>query len=174
MALEQRSLSSVAFDRHLQTFALLDGAGIPQLRKRLDAANAEYLSLYRGNIDPQLLEASPFLVKLEESATLTKWILEGAWQQNWGIFALSSANMQSVLTHFRKFLTVQDPEGQKMYFRFYDPRVLRVFLPTCERGEMDSFFGPIERFVMKGDETNEGSVFTVHSGQHSFLVTGGV
>jgi hypothetical protein len=29
------------------------------------------------------------------------------------------------------FLIVEDPDGEEMYFRFYDPRVLRKFLPVC-------------------------------------------
>lgn len=170
--MEQRSLASVVFDPNLSTYAVLDGAGIPRLEDRLRADNTTYLSLYRGNIDPQLLEASAFLVKLEESSISTRWILQGAWEKNWGVFALATQNLQSMWTHFRKFLIVQDPEGQKLYFRFYDPRVLRAFLPTCNREELYDFFGPTERLVMKGEEQHEGAVFTLHSGQHSFQTVG--
>jgi hypothetical protein len=39
-----------------------------------------------------------------------------------------------------------------MYFRFYDPRVLRSFLPTCTEPECAEFFGPIGRFVMEAEQ----------------------
>ena len=33
--------------------------------------------------------------------------------------------------HLKGFLRVRGESGQKMMFRYYDPRVLRVYLPTC-------------------------------------------
>jgi len=43
-------------------------------------------------------------------------------------------------------------ENKKVLFRFYDPRVLRVFLPTCTSKEVLEFFGPITRYVLEGEE----------------------
>jgi hypothetical protein len=34
----------------------------------------------------------------------------------------------------RRFLRVKDEDG--LVFRFYDPRVMRVYLPTCAAGEL--------------------------------------
>ena len=36
-------------------------------------------------------------------------------------------------------------------FRYYDPRVLRVYLPTCTPDELEMLFGPIERFWMESN-----------------------
>jgi len=47
---------------------------------------------------------------------------------------------------------VQDAKGKDMYFRFYDPRVLRVFLPTCTPEELSDFFGPIAGFLIESAE----------------------
>jgi hypothetical protein len=38
-----------------------------------------------------------------------------------------------------------------MVFRYYDPRVLRVYLPTCVTVELRTVFGPIECFWMEGE-----------------------
>ena len=35
-----------------------------------------------------------------------------------------------------------------MLFRFYDPRVLRDFLPQCSPEEVTNFFGPVTQFLM--------------------------
>ena len=44
------------------------------------------------------------------------------------------------------------PGGERVYFRFYDPRVLRVYLPTCSSSELKGVFGPVGRFVVEGPE----------------------
>jgi hypothetical protein len=49
-------------------------------------------------------------------------------------------------------LTVKDEDDRWLYFRFYDPRVLRVIIPACTPEESANFFGPISRFVMEGDD----------------------
>jgi len=42
-----------------------------------------------------------------------------------------------------------------MVFRYYDPRVLRVYLPTCVRSELRTVFGPIERFWTEGENPDK-------------------
>jgi hypothetical protein len=40
-----------------------------------------------------------------------------------------------------------------MYFRFYDPRVLRLFLPACTARQRSELTGTeIERFLVEGLE----------------------
>ena len=34
-------------------------------------------------------------------------------------------------------------------FRWYDPRVLRVYLPTCTVGELREVFGPARAFLVE-------------------------
>jgi hypothetical protein len=58
--------------------------------------------------------------------------------------------MPGLRRHLRQFLTVRDPRGQQLLFRYYDPRVLRVYLPTCVEDELQSMFGPIECFWIEG------------------------
>ena len=58
----------------------------------------------------------------------------------------------SSATNFRKFLSVEGPEGEEWYFRYYDPRVLGTYLETCTAGELQNFFGPVEGFeVVEGE-----------------------
>ena len=37
----------------------------------------------------------------------------------------------------------QGPDDEALYFRFYDPRVLESFLPTCSEEQLDEFFGSL-------------------------------
>ena len=42
---------------------------------------------------------------------------------------------------------VQLPSGEMVYFRYYDPRVLQVYLPTCRRDEIKIIYGPVLRYI---------------------------
>ena len=44
---------------------------------------------------------------------------------------------------------VQGPEGENLYFRYYDPRVLRIYLPTCNQEEMATLFGPVTAYLLE-------------------------
>jgi len=59
----------------------------------------------------------------------------------------STAEPVRVYKHLRKILIVTGEDGNEMFFRYYDPRVLRVFLPTCELLQLKEFFGPIDAFI---------------------------
>jgi hypothetical protein len=57
-------------------------------------------------------------------------------------------------------LRVETPERKVVNFRFYDPRVLRAFLPACDRMEIAEFFGPIRVFVIEAEELGDAVRFT--------------
>ena len=59
--------------------------------------------------------------------------------------------------HFRALVTVHDEAGTPMIFRFYDPRVVHKFLPTCNTGELKTFFGKVDAFFA---ETPDGKGFS--------------
>jgi hypothetical protein len=78
-------------------------------------------------------------------------LIEKGWGNHWGIFAVANTELKTMRRHFRTFLMVYDPEGKPLYFRYYDPRVLRVYLPTCNLEETDAVFGPISGYMMEGE-----------------------
>lgn len=141
-------------DPRLNTFAVLDGASIPSLLEELAAQNPPHVCLFRGPLPPDVPPCAPYLVHLHRDAPFTQWLLEEGWGQHWGIFAVALASLRAMRSHFRKFLMVRDPDGKAIYFRYYDPRVMRVYLPTCTPDEAAFVFGPINRFVME-DESPE-------------------
>jgi hypothetical protein len=102
-----------------------------------------------------MAEVAPYLVHLQINTDFTAWVTGEGWGKHWGIFALSSADLRSLRQHFRGFLTVYDPNTRPMLFRYYDPRVLRTYLPTCNKEELEAIFGPVHSFLME-DEAGEG------------------
>jgi hypothetical protein len=136
----------------VRVFAILDGALIDDLLEKLQQFEPEYYCLYRGDLKPDMAEVAPYLVRLRPNTPFVEWIIEKGWGKNWGIFIHSPANLQTMRKHFRGFLTVYDSSGKPMLFRYYDPRVLRLYLPTCNAEELYKIFGPITSYLLEGED----------------------
>lgn len=132
-------------------YAVLDGASVPGLLERLYTLEPEFECLYRGELEPDMAEVAPYLVCLRPDAEFTAWLLAEGWGRSWGVFVASEADMRAVRRHLRAFLVVYGPDGRPLYFRYYDPRVLRLYLPTCEPAELSTVFGPVGAYVLEGE-----------------------
>jgi len=133
-------------------FAVLDGASVPDLPGKLYELKPEHECLYRGRLQPDMAEVAPYLVRLEPETPFTDWVLEQGWGNHWGIFVVSAAELLELRQHFRRFLIVHDPTGKPLYFRYYDPRVLRSYLPTCNGEELAALFGPVRCYMAEGEK----------------------
>jgi hypothetical protein len=128
---------------------VVDGARDPRVYVTLVKSYLEYSCLYSGAIAPALQRAAPYLVQLELGGSYTRELLECAWGQNWGVILRCDLELEQLRKHLRKFLMVADARGRKLLFRYYDPRVLRAYLPTCNPQELREFCGPIETFYLE-------------------------
>lgn len=136
-----------------KVYAILDGASTPNLLENLEETNTEYVCLYRGELDPELAQTAPYLVVLAPNTVLTNWVLRG-FGGHCGIFAVSKSDLREMRKHFRKFLMIYDPAGKPVYFRYYDPRVFRNYLPTCSHEETRAMFGPVSTYFAEAEEEN--------------------
>jgi hypothetical protein len=98
-----------------------------------------------------LREVAPYLVRFDRGEELSDYVLEHGWGNAWGVFFSSQASLETMRKHFRKFLRVTDEVGRRLLFRYYDPRVLSIYLPTCNDEELTTIFSPLERFVMEAE-----------------------
>lgn len=130
-------------------YALLDGARDTRILPLIERSRLDYTSLFRGRLPRRLALASPYLVSLGRTSAFTAELLEAGWGGGWGYFVESPVILQDLRRHFRRFLQVEDPAGRRLFFRHYDPRVMRVFLPTCNAAELEFVFGPVRRFVIE-------------------------
>lgn len=113
--------------------------------------NPDHTCLYEGDSEKFLSVVAPWLFDFDPNSDFANWIANNAQSNDWGIFLRSSAEPIKVYRHLRKFLIISTEDGRELYFRFYDPRVLRVFLPTCDRDQLKEFFGPIEAFIAEDE-----------------------
>jgi hypothetical protein len=133
-------------------YALFDAARDSRVLRLLRASSEPYRSLYEGPQGEELADYAPYLVELPRSSNLLEPLVQQGWGQSWGMFLTSRSSFPEVRKHFRRFLLVQFEDGREAYFRFYDPRVLRRYLPTCTPEEIAKFFGPIEAFVLEDEK----------------------
>ena len=143
----------------VNAYAILDGASIPGLVQTLHRCNPERECLYRGELALDIAEVAPYLVRLEANTEFTELVLNQGWGNHWGVFALTPADLFTMRQHLRRFLTVHDTTGKPLLFRYYDPRVMRVYLPTCNAEEITSFFGPISTYLMESEQPGEALLF---------------
>ena len=133
-------------------YAVLDGCDEPRVRAKAAELGADRgASLYRGAAEDDLAAIAPYLVLA--LPPVIEWLTSTLWTAPWGIFAIADADFDTMRTHFRRFLLVDAPDGGKWYFRFYDPRVLARFLPTCDAAQLSEFFGPVASFEWTDPDT---------------------
>lgn len=162
-----KTLSSHLFSEGegIHAYAILDGASVPDLLDQLYGDEPpEFRCLYRGELEPDVAEVAPYLVQLEPESPFTKWLLENCWGNHWGIFATSTEDIEVLRRHFRNFLMVKNPEGKQVYFRYYDPRVLRVFLPTCNAEEAGFIFGSVASYLCEAEPPDTLLAFSAEDG----------
>jgi hypothetical protein len=150
-----------------EVYAVLDAARDPLVHAKLLATDVRSACLYEGRIPRELAEVAPYLVKLRREHRFTEQLLESAWGRSWGVFASSPGDFEAMRRHFRRFLRVEDETGKAMIFRWYDPRVLRVYLPTCTQAELDMLFGPLSAYYAEDEDSARFNVYRRRNGLYA-------
>lgn len=144
-------------------FGIMDAAREPSILMRLHKHGEQCQSLYEGEKGQSLAPYGPWLVRLPSASPLLVELVNEGWGQSWGIFLTSMLSFADVRKHFRHFLKVQLPDGRHVFFRYYDPRVLRTYLASSLPQDLKEFYGTMQRFVMEAEEGNAILEYTPHS-----------
>lgn len=146
-------------------YGLLDAARDPQIYRLLLRSDVTTRCLLGNDISETLARVAPYVVALgnRELALRTAW-RDGGLGHAWGTLVTSGQSLDRVAAHFKTLLNVQLANGSDALFRFYDPRVLRAFLPTCSPEQLARFFAEIDTVVC---EQTDGSwlAYTTENGQ---------
>jgi len=135
-------------------YAIVDAARDPCIEPSIRATGLEHLCLFAGPLTAALRAAAPYVVRLSPAAALTRQLFESGWHESWCVLARTGPDvtLQQLHRHLRTLLRVRDDSGRVLMFRFYDPRVLRVYLPTCTASEAHTVFGPIAELLCAGSD----------------------
>jgi hypothetical protein len=144
-----------------QVYCLLDGARDPDIAGLVRFGGLEYTCLYAGKLHPRLQAAAPYLVHLSAGSPTTNRLLRRGWGNAWGILMVAApeVTLTQQRLHLKKFLRVKTEQGRELAFRYYDPRVLNVYLPTCTSEEFQAFLGPLTRLIAESPGGNAFRAF---------------
>jgi hypothetical protein len=143
-------------------FGILDLAREPsgELETGLAKYAPDAMSLYREPMKEKVRRRSPFLASLPPDSPFMPFWREHGRGRAWGIVVQSDRPFDAVWRHFRRFLTVALPDGQRVLFRFYDPRVFPTFLRSCNQSELAMWFAGIKAFRVECVSSRDDREFT--------------
>lgn len=147
-----RNEALAALNKEEKLFAILDGARDRRVRVLLNVCQEQSQSLYDGLKGDTLADVAPYLVQLEKDSELLKFLVNETWGESWGIFLIGARPFVEVRRRLRRSLMVRDEESEKkLYFRFYDPRVMRIFWPAATVRQKSEMTGSeISAFLLEG------------------------
>lgn len=127
--------------RPVRMYAVLDCARDLMIYELVHRSYREKSCLFAGKLDSELERAAPHLLELHSGDSVTDEILMRGWKNAWGILIRSEVSLRSLRRHLRTLVRVRTEDGRFLLFRFYDPRVLSMYLPTCTQKELELIFG---------------------------------
>lgn len=138
-------------------YAVLDPAADPRILPLVRASGEPYVSLFQQREGgARALELSPHLVALSGASDLLEELIDEGSGHSWGVYLSSHAGLEEVRGRLRRLLMVDadpaDRAAPSVLFRFYDPRVLRVFLPAAGPAHLAAFFGVVTTWIAEGSD----------------------
>lgn len=139
-----------AVPRQAQLYAVVDAARAPAGPYQAGQAELAHESLFAGEMGDRLKGVAPYVIEFPLEGPFPQWWF-GEWGESIGILIEAPIKLAALRKHFRTLLMVKDDSRKRYFFRFYDPRVLRAFLPACTPDELAHFFGPITALHCESD-----------------------
>ena len=135
-------------------FAVLDAARDPEILPLLENSGEQYQSLYEGAKGKELEEVAPYLVQFSGQTPLLNSLVYAGWGKAWGIYVYAPSSFVDVRRQLRRSLMMESDATppRKIYLRYYDPRVFKIWVPTCTAQELGDFFGPIQMVSTEGEK----------------------
>jgi hypothetical protein len=140
------------------TWAVLDGARDPRVA-RLNVGPPRAFCLYRGPLPAGLGDMAPHMLHLHRSHDYADTFFRVGWGNAWGILLATDAPQPVLYRHLRSLLLMKSEDKKQLVFRYYDPRILRQYLPTCTPQELDRFFGPVSTVALESNEPHTVELF---------------
>ena len=162
--MDDQKLRQHLFSETTRLYGVLDGIMVPGLPNRLYEGQIPNYCLLKGDLTPDLVHAAPYLVLLSPDSKFTDWVLSESIGKFWGIFFQSRHSIREMRRHFRAMSQAYDESGNRIAFRFYDPRVLRKYLPSCTPEELEAFFGKASTFFAEAEDRKNLLSFKLENG----------
>ncbi|MBT0957402.1 DUF4123 domain-containing protein [Alphaproteobacteria bacterium KMM 3653] len=123
----------------LRAFLLLDASQSPDITICLEGFNAKARCLFDGQAQEDLADVAPWLVELERYSDTWDWFCQDGWANNWGVLIHSRLTMPKLKVQMKKFIKIEDEDGELYFFKYYRPEHLNTYLPVFEEKQLESF-----------------------------------
>lgn len=128
---------------------VLDGASVFGLVEQLESSGLAWKCLFQGNAVEAYSSAAPYLIELRPDNPLVSKLLRPIGSKDavgqtsalsCGIFLSSSVSLDGLRRHLRKFTMLEsEPNGKRVYFRFYDPLIFRTLIVNLAQDNLATF-----------------------------------
>ena len=152
-------------------YCIIDAAQDKLIHKMITLSAVDYCCLYKKGLHfpgerltEELASAAPYLLMISPDDPFLVSLLSWGWGRSWGIFLFSERSIHAVHEHCSGNLLTLTEEGQVLQFRYYDPRILRVYLPTCTVDELSVVFGPVAAYLTEDENGGGPILFTRKNG----------
>jgi hypothetical protein len=137
-----------------RVLGLLDGARDETIVPAIWESGLRFQCLYSGSLSRSLQLAAPYLVQLAPDSRFFRMLVAEGWGRAWCSFVVARVDVtfKTLRDHFRTLLRVRDKHNQILVFRFYDPRVLRLYMRTCEPLETAQMLGPTQALACESGD----------------------
>ena len=142
-----------------QHYLLLDGAQIEDLMQTLYQLEPapEFHRLYEGTRYAELADAGPILIVTDQDSLLCQHFKKH-WHTTSGVTLISRAPAEELVQHLSSLVHASVGGGVSLLFRYYDPRILYLWLTDMSDGQRNSALGPVEHFqIWSSDDWNDFS-----------------
>ncbi len=138
-------------------FVLIDCAGIEGGAAQLPRyIFSEVQCLFVGNLATELADVGPYLGQLRSLDADVARTVQNLLAKHAGMLVLIGdkpkdgvyPSFSHVYRHFRKCNLVTGPDGEQLFFRYYDPRVLMQAMQAFDAEQLKELFGPVGSFII--------------------------
>lgn len=135
----------------MSRYVLIDSSQHPGFDRKLQQCGVLYRSLFEGHAEASLTDIAPLLIDVTVERDATEKVIDET--QRIGKLKPCVSTLESELPlvplaeHFTQFHLVETADGQAMLMRWYDTRILPIWLDVLSEEQRRFFTGSVTRWI---------------------------
>ncbi|MEJ6404134.1 DUF4123 domain-containing protein [Yoonia sp. 2307UL14-13] len=130
----------------LKAYLMLDASVDPDIPVCIEAFNSPSRCLFDGDAFDQLAEVGPWLVEVKRYDDAWDWFVEDGLGNDWGIIIHTRLPLMRLKVQMKKFIKIEDEEGETYFFKFYRPEHFNTYIPAFDDDQIARFSRGVEAF----------------------------
>lgn len=128
----------------LKAYLLLDASICPDIPICAEAFSEPARCLFDGAAFEDLSDVGPWLIELRRYGDAWDWFVDDGYGNNWGIILHSRLPLMRLKTQMKKFIKIEDEEGETYFFKYYRPQHLNSYVPAFDATQTASFMRGVD------------------------------